>query len=459
MKERLTKKKSEAVLKEMTSQLREEILSGKRKYGEFLPSEKTLSQQFGINNKAVREGLDMLVSEQLIEKIPRVGNKVVKPGQTASSVVQFAYYNSLVTEAIVEQLIADFQRLHPHIRIKPVPIGPNDYFRTTTRLMDQGAIDVLSMNHTGFRMFKEKGGTDYLAAIEPDPGIYPFLTEAFRLNGQLKVKPLIFSPLILCYNKTHFQDSGLPEPDGSWRWKQLFEAADLLAEKGKRLGFYCHFLSQNRWPVLFIQSGATFERNASGTFRIGGTPFMDGLRAGRELVMMQNRKPLLLSENDSDAEQLFFHGKVSVIMTTYFRLNHYAAQHPEVAFDLAPLPYLHEPRTLLQVVGLAICSGSAVKPDAKCFVDYVTSYRAQWRIRRHTLSIPALKEAAEWTGAEIGYRPSRFWMYREMAPAFRSFDDLNLSQDQLLRFVREAKLYWSGIETEEGVCQRLEEVL
>lgn len=459
MKERLTKEKSEAVLAIMTSQIREEILSGKRKYGEFLPSEKTLSQQFGINNKAVRQGLDLLVSEQLIEKIPRVGNKVVRPERTARSVVQFAYYNSLITEAVVEQLIADFHRLHPHIRIKPVPIGPNDYFRTTTQMMDQGAIDVLAMNHTGFRLFKEMGETDYLASIEPDSGMYPFLTEAFRLNGQLKVKPMIFSPLILCYNKKHFQDGGLPEPDGSWRWKQLFEAADLLAEKGKRLGFYCHFLSQNRWPVFLLQSGATFQRNESGTFQICGTPLMDGLRAGRELVMMQNRNPLLLSENDSHAEELFFNGKVSAIMTTYIRLNHYSVLDPEFAFELAPLPYLNEPKTLLQVVGLAIYSRSAVKPGAKCFVDYMTSYRAQLMIRQQTLSIPALKEAAEWTGTEIGYRPSRFFMYRDMTSAFRSFDDLNLSQDQLLRFVREAKLYWSGIETEEGVCRRLEEVL
>lgn len=459
MKERKTQKQSEAVLEEMVSQLREEILSGQRKHGEFLPSEKTLSLQFGINNKAVRQGLDILVSEQLIEKIPRVGNKIVRPGRTESSVVQFAYYNSLVTEAIVEQLIADFQQLHPHIRIKPVPIGPNDYFRTTTSLMEQGAVDVLSMNHTGFRMFKERGGTDYLASIESDPGIYSFLTEAFRYNGELKVKPMIFSPLILCYNRTHFQNSGIPEPDGSWRWKQLFEAADRLAEKGKRLGFYCHFLSQNRWPVFMLQSGAAFKRNANGTFRICGTPLMDGLRAGRELVKMQNRNPLVLSENDSDAEELFFTGKVSTIMTTYIRLNHYAAQHPEVAFDLAPLPYLHEPSTLLQVVGLAVYNWSAVKPDAKCFVDYMTSHRAQQMVRQHTLSIPALKEASEWTGAETGYRPSRFLMYRDMTSAFRLFDDLNLSQDQLLRFVQEAKLYWSGIETEERVCQRLEEVL
>lgn len=459
MKERLTKKQSEAALEEMISRIREEILTGNRKYGEFLPSERTLSQQYGINNKAVRQGLDILVSEQLIEKIPRVGNKIVKPARTASSVVQFAYYNSLVTEAVMEQLIADFQQLYPHIRIRPVPIGPNNYFRTTTQLMDQGAVDVLSINHSGFRGFKELGGTDYFEASEPDPDMYPFLTEAFMLNGQLKVKPMMFSPLILCYNKNHFRESGLPEPDGSWRWKQLFEAAEKLTKKGERLGFYCHFLSQNRWPVFFLQTGATFQRNARGTFQICGTALMDGLRAGRELVMMQNRNPLLLSENDSDAEKLFFSGKVSTIMTTYIRLNHFSVLNPEFAFDMAPLPYLHEPRTLLQVVGLAIYSRSAVKPGAKCFVDYMTSYRAQLIIRQRTLSIPALKEAAEWTGAEIGYRPSRFSMYRDISPTFRSFDDLNLSQDQLLRFVREAKLYWSGIETEEGVCQRLEEVL
>ncbi|MDF2716477.1 MAG: GntR family transcriptional regulator, partial [Paenibacillus sp.] len=400
-----------------------------------------------------------LVSEQLIEKIPRVGNRVVQPERETNTVVQFAYYNSLVTEAAMEQLIADFQQLYPHIRIKPVPIGANDYFRTKTTLMDQGTVDVLTVNHTGFRVFREMGGTDYWDSLEPNPGHYPFLTEAFRYNGQLKVKPMIFSPLILCYNKKHFHDSGIREPDGSWRWKQLFEAEGRLTKKGERLGFYCHLLSQNRWPVLFLQSGATFHKEANGKFKLCGTPFMDGLRAGRELVMMQNRNPLLLSENDHHAEQLFFSGKVSSIMTTYIHLNQYLASYPELAFDLAPLPYLHKQTTLLQSVGLAIYSRSAVKASALCFVDYMTSYRAQLIIRQQTISIPALKQAAEWTGEEKGYRPSRFYMYLDIIPTFRLFDDLNLTHDQLGRLAKEAKLYWSGIETEEGVCQRLEEVL
>jgi multiple sugar transport system substrate-binding protein len=355
-------------------------------------------------------------------------------------------------------LLSDFHKLHPNIRIQPTCIQPGNFLDAFTDLLDREAVDVISINHQDLRVMVNHNCLDELEKLEPNHQHYPFLTETMMIDGNLNVQPFIFTPLVLCYNKDHFLEKRIPEPDSSWRWNDLYECANQLAIENKRLGFYCHLLSRTRWPVFLLQSGEIFKRNEQGKFKIRGTAIMDSIRASRDMVLMINRNPLILSENDADTEELFFNGKVSMIMTTYLSLNH-QTKKPDFQFDVAPLPYMNEPKSLLQVIGLAVCSRSKEKDAANKFVEYMTSYRAQLLIRQKTLSIPASKMAAEWSGKENMYRPSRFYMYREIIPTFQVPTDLNITLREIDLFIREVKLYWSGLETEEAVCDRLEDLL
>ena len=441
-------------LQRMINQIRQEILSGSIKHGEFLPSEKILAKKYGISNVTVRQGLDVLVEERLIEKIPRVGNRVNQPEIHGIKTVKFAYYKSMIQEAALEQLVSSFHEKYPNIGVNLISV---DDPSKMVEIMESEQFDVLTINHNGFLKYKEHNGKDVFESFDFDAETYPFLKEPLSMNGQLKAKPFIFSPLVLCYNKDHFQEKELLEPDSGWQWGELFEIADKLAVDHERLGFYCHILSHNRWPVFLMQSGERFRTNEEGQVAICNSRLMDGMKACRDLVSLLNRNPFL-SENDEDAEELFFNGKVSMIMTSYMRLNHYA-HDLQFPFELAPLPYLNEPATLLQVIGLAVNHRSTVKESARCFIDYMTSYEAQLMIRQHTLSIPAHKRAAEWSGEEKIYRPSRFFLYRDIIPTYRLIDWLNLRQVELNKFRTKAKLYWSGLVTEDQVCRQLEELL
>ena len=445
-------------LDRMVSAIRDEILSGVRKEGEFLPSEKALAKTYQLSNKSVRQGLDELVAQRLIEKIPRVGNRVVGLSGGSAATLKFGCHPSLFQEAAMDTLLAEFRKQHPDIRVELVSVPSLNSFHAVRKLLDNGMLDVMTMNYNGFDDFRENNGFGLLETLDPNPSVYPFLTEVMSWEGRLKAQPFIFTPLILCYNRDHFREKNVPEPDSSWRWIDLFEQASKLAVDNERLGFYFHFPSTNRWPVFLLQSGINFERDEQGKFSVRGAELVESLRACRELIYMQNRFPLFLSEKDADAEELFFSGKVSMIMTTYLSLNHHERKTP-FQFDLAPLPYLKDPKTLLMVVGLAVNRNSIMKESARKFVDFLVSYRAQLIIRQKTLSIPSLKPAAEWMGKEIMYRPSRFHVYREIIPTYRVFSALRMSMRELDQFYREAKLYWSGLETEETVAERLDRLL
>ncbi|WP_158289722.1 extracellular solute-binding protein [Paenibacillus flagellatus] len=459
MGERPNRNTFQARLDSLVEDIRNDIRNGVFREGDYLPSEKAYAKRYRLSNTSVRQGLEQLVAERLIEKIPRVGNKVVRRTREDVVVLKFGCHRSLLQEAAMKALVAEFHKKNPDIRVELVGLssGLNSY-AVVKPMIDEGAVDLFTMNYNGFADFRANGGLDELETVEPHPHVYPFLTEAMTHEGRLKARPFLFTPLILCYNKAHFREKGVLEPDSGWRWSTLFEQAEKLAVENERLGFYVHFPSSNRWPVFLLQSGLRFDRDERGRIAVDGARLMDSLRVCRELIYLQNRFPLFLSEKDADAEELFFSGKVSMIVTTYLSLNHHE-RPDDFEYDLAPLPYLNDPKTLLMLVGVAINARSERKESARRFADFLVSYEAQLLLRQRTLSIPSLKPAAEWTGKELGYRPSRFHVYRDIIPTFRTFGALNLSIRELDALYREAKLYWSGLETEEAALRRLEGLL
>lgn len=446
-------------MESMVRTIRDEIRTGKLKDGDFLPSEKAYAKAYRLSNKSVRQGLDILVSERLVEKIPRVGNKIVRGADEARTTLKLGYYTSLLEQAALETLIEQFHERHPGIRVELVPLPSSHTVQALKPLLRDGAVDLLTISAPGFADFVENGeAEEEFETLALEPHVYKFLTKTMSCNGELKAQPFLFSPLILCYNRAHLRKMDVPEPDSGWSWDDLFEYSSKLNADNERIGFYFHFPSYNRWPVFLLQSGMAFHRDEEGRIDLGGDKLQGALRICQQLIARQNRFPLLLSEQEADAEKLFFAGKVSMIMTTYFSLNAYRHQ-TQVKYDIAPLPYGGENRTLLLAIGLAVSRRSERKDSAKLLLDFLMSYRSQLMIRQSTLSIPSLKPAAEWAGVEKMYRPSRFHLYREIIPTFAVHSTLKLSIEELQLFQREARLYWSGLETEEALLERLGRML
>lgn len=444
-------------LDEMVELLRDDIYAGKLPVDKYLPSEAELAKRFHLSNNTVRKGLDVLVQEGLIEKIPKVGNRVAAPAPDGSVVVRFGYHNTVAREADIHRLLEQFRQRHPHIRVQALQLPTENFYNALREYMNANMLDVVTMNDINFEVLKERDMVGLLDPLESGPSIYPFLTNAFSADGKQIVRPFLFSPVILCYNRDHFEQNRLPEPDSGWSWDDLFRVAKRLAVPGERFGFYYELHTGNRWPVFLLQSGVTFEPERRGKRKLSGTRLPDGLDVCRDLLRMDDVFPAMLSASNADVEELFAQGKVSMIMTTYLNLN--KLLRSDIAFEIAPLPTFHEHRTLMIAIGLAVNRKSKVLHAARLLADYLTSYEAQLTIRQQTLSLPAHKQAAEWKGEETAYRPSRFNMYREIVPTFRSIADLKLKTTELLLVVKEARLYWSGLQDREAMCRNIERAL
>ncbi|PYI54025.1 extracellular solute-binding protein [Paenibacillus flagellatus] len=441
---------------DMIASLRDDIGMGRYAPGDFLPSEFHLIERFRLSKNSVRKGLERLVEQGLIEKVPRVGTRVVRSGAPTRVTIKLGYFATLIDDASLLALIDRFHRTEPNVAVQPVPLPSYRHPAELADFLSREPIDVFTVNVPMFEDLSDVAPiAELLEPLGRLDGVYPFLYRPFSERGELYVQPFVFSPLVLGYNQSHFAQAGLQEPDSGWTWHDVSEAAKRLSERG-HIGFYMHYLSVNRWPLFMLQNRTTFERAADGRLVFDRDRFRRANGLGAALMAGQNVASAFLSEKDADAEMLFRQQKVSMIVSSYFSLN--ALRDSALDYDIAPLPYDGEAATLLLPIGFGIHKHGGRKHAAKAFVDYCLSEEAQVLVRRTTLSIPALKRAAEWTGDEGLNRPSRFFLYRDIVPTFRQYADIGIRYRELERMRAELKLYWAGLDDIDTVCDRIEAI-
>ncbi|MDI4645937.1 extracellular solute-binding protein [Cohnella hashimotonis] len=423
--------------------IRTDIINGIRQDGTYLPAESALAKQYQLSNKSIRKGLDQLVEEGLIQKIDRVGS-MVTPRPKASITLNFGCPISLTTDFLIDDLIAEFGRRNPGIHVRRITLNHLSYAQSAQEMIDNGLLDVVAFNSPQFQEWTEEGLVPLLEKLESDPDIYPIAEEAFIVDGVSYAKPISFSPVVLCYNKRHFREAGIHEPDSYWTWSDLMRESTRLSKARGRHGIYFLPASENRYPVFLLQGMNRRPSGANG--REPGDDMQRGLQALNGLIGNREVFPNYWAQGNDETVQLFAEGQVSVILCTYFNLNEFA--HLPLEYDICPLPSLQRgdpQRTLLLSIGMSLVRHSKWKEAARRFVDFLASADAQNVIRERTASIPARKASAEQPTAEGRNQPSRYAMFREMFPSFSYHRDLGLQIKDLKQFTKWLKEYWSDM--------------
>mgnify|MGYP002479922185 CR=1 FL=1 len=444
-------------LDHMVQTLRNDIITGKLPCGTFIPSISRLSKQYKLSVNSVQKGLDQLVAESLIERMPRVGIRVKDSTQHATVSISFGYYPSLIHEIDLNRLIASFHEKFPQIRVKIVPLQYVNYLEVANYYLKNEIVDVIAINHFNFNQFRHQYDdlTEIFEPLDDEPGLYRYLLPQFRENDKLLVQPIVFSPVILCYNKNHFVERNVPEPPMEWKWTDFMDILKKL-ENHEKLAFYFYPSTINRWPIFILQSGIDFAAEPAKKINWASDSIVDSIQTCYNLIHRQNMFSILLAENDFHVEQMFAEQKISVMMTSYFNIN--KLKNVSFPFDIAPLPYVRVPKTLLLTIGLALNRRSRQKEAARIFIQHLISYESQLHIRKHTYSIPALQQAAEWEGDEIGFRPPRFNIYRDISHTFGLVSDLRLQPEEMEQLIMTMNMYWVGIQSKEATVSQLSKI-
>lgn len=448
-------------LQTMIDEVRDKIRDGTYPKDSYLPSESALAKQFQLSNNTVRKGLAQLVEEGLIVKIDKVGSKVTGAKHFSKTTLNIVGYPMNNRDLDLPGIIKDFQSLYPSIQITwndHLPRGSfvlGQYVPNVVECICRATADLILLDHLQLRQLIESGHADLLDEVEPAEETFSFLNEAFMVEGRMYVQPVIFSPVVLGYNREHFRQAGLQEPDSGWRWDDLIRAAVRLTVPNERNGFYFYRISENRWPLLLLQSGMPFSGAYDDEEKIDyrGTRLLDSIRLYGELTGNNAFFPNYMSESPHDTSRLFLEGKISMTLLTYSSMND--LKHSDLDYDISAVPFIHTPVTLLTIMGMIVNKNSQNKEAAQLFADFIRSRETQESIRRRTLSLPAMKPAAIMPVRDNFNRPIHDSLFREIIPSYRTTSDLNMPVRKFEPLLHLLKLFWSDLIDETALCEQL----
>lgn len=435
----------------MIRTLKSEIEEGRYGPGDDLPSEKALAARFGLSNISVRKGLATLAEEGWIEKIPNVGNRVLH--RRPPVVLTLGLNETTMRNTALSVLLEQFERKYDWITVKLKTYASSPSYERA----NEDSIDVFTLNDTQFQLLREHGGTGLFEELPEDPDIHSFLNELFAIEGQSLLRPIVFAPVVLCYNKRHFREKGLAEPTGGWTWNDLARCAARLTE-GEKYGFAFHLPDVNRWPIFLLQSGDRRRRYEQPQRSDIVSRLLAGARQCKELVHNREVFPIYMSESNADIDRMFLGGKLSMVLASYMALNDW--KNADLEYDVSPVPFIREPRTIVIATGAGVAAASGHKEEARLLVDYLSSDQAQRLIRTNTLSVPAKPGAEEagWGGG-ISNIPSRYMLYREMIFSYRTHRDLPLAVSSIGKLSGYLRAYWAHMIAEEELRNRFDELL
>ncbi|MFC3771900.1 extracellular solute-binding protein [Paenibacillus sp. GCM10012303] len=454
MKKKPTHEQFQKQLDHMVQTLRADILEGKYATGDYLPSELEQAKMFRLSNKSVRKGLDILNAEGWIEKIPRVGSRVLAKRETVRLTVGINRTDEVNMK--LSGLAELFCKRYPWIELEFVPFvsdlgGPGDQRKLAE-------FDAIVINHLQFQRMKESGHLPLFAPLPEKREIYPFLSGLFKDGGMHYVYPIIFSPIVLCYNKRHFRERGLAEPDGSWTWDDLVRNAIELTNGNGRFGFAFYLLNENRWPLFWLQAGEDLRQEGRSPESLRHSRLMDAARLCKSIISNRDFFPMFLSENNREINAMFQEGRLSMVINSYMGMNDWQ-ESPGLEYDVSPLPYMNEPITLMISQGVGVLKQTGHPEEAMLLADFLTSLPGQQYIGSHTLSIPSHWGADSSPNKKAFAVPGRYSMYREMMFSYRTHASLGIPALSYSHIFKHVRAYWADLIDERELCERMAEAL
>jgi multiple sugar transport system substrate-binding protein len=387
----------------------------------------------------------------------------------------FAYVN---WTAMNRERIRLFEAQNPELKVRLVT---GDYSKLLTMAAGGVAPDVAYIDYVYIPYFAKRGVVaclDERVAQEPEGFLdrfFPCTLQGVRYRGGLYGLPDAWSPVLLYYNKSLFDERNrahpeepLTYPGPAWTWDDFRRAARLLTadlDGDGRTDRYGALVpgSHHRWPIFVWQNGGEVT-SADHRRCLMDTPEAIGaIQFLHDLMFVDQSMPSAHTQIEGVAEQdmnrWFAEQRIAMILTT----RYYQKDLAEVGgfqWDVAPLPQRRN-RSTIYIGGTWVLFSQSLRHDAA------------WRLMRF-LSDDASSEmsmacgralaANRYTAARLtdhpGTPPANDRAFVEFGDLARpkQFEYLDISKSCFDAF-QEIDLVRQGLRTPEDACRNYTRIM
>jgi multiple sugar transport system substrate-binding protein len=282
--------------------------------------------------------------------------------------------------------------------VELVTVGRNDHLtRLSTAFASGDAPDVFLINYREYAPFVQRGA---VAAVGPLlerervdlADYYDEPLRAFTYDGALQCMPQNISSLVVYWNRALFERAGVAPPKAGWSWAEFVGTAAALTADGVR-GVGIDPSITRMAPFIWSSGGTIVDDDAAPTRTTLHEP---GARAALQAML-----DLIATGATPTRDELAAQGVAEQFMTG--RLAMFLSSRVEVPalreqrgldFDVAGLPVLGEPATVLHSDAYCVASSSEAKEAAAKFVAYAVGQQGQTVTALGGRTVPSLRSVA-----------------------------------------------------------------
>ena len=305
------------------------------------------------------------------------------------------------------QFNAEFEAAHPGVRVQVEQIPGHGQYAPKVVMMHVSGNppDVIQLDASSGAVFMDNGVVRDLSpyiAQDPDFDLSIFFEQVvnvFSRGERLYSIPLDFTPMVMYYNKTMFDEAGLPYPQPGWSWADFLDLAQKLTirpnpdEPPTQYGF--NFENVMPFWVLWLWTNGGDVLSPDGTQATGYFDSPESIEAMQFLIDLAHKYHVTptLAERDAAGVDLFLDKRAAMDLKGHWLMIDYRARGIEVG--VAPLPTNNvEPSTVAYESGLSITTGAKHPDLAWEYIKHFTSESVQKRRVASGLAISGNKRAA-----------------------------------------------------------------
>ncbi len=299
---------------------------------------------------------------------------------------------------VVAQLVRDFEREHPGIRVRVQQIPWSAaHEKVLTAIVGRATPDIAQMGNTWIPEMATLGALTPIPLPQADSSYFPGILATNVVNDTLYGLPWYADTRVLFYRKDLLERAGYRSIPESWAgWREAMVAVKRNQGPGK----YAIFLPINEWPPLAIlglqQGSPLIDAQAHGAFR------QPAFARAFDFLLSLYRDGLAPSVNNNEIANLyqeFARGTFAMYITGPWNLGEFRRRLPpelQHAWGTAPLPGPTGAASGLSLAGgssLVVFRASRNRALALELIEYLSRPEQQSRFYRLTGDLPARRDA------------------------------------------------------------------
>ncbi len=183
--------------------------------------------------------------------------------------IRYAFWGNPAAIGVEKEIIEEFEKAYPTIKVEPIAVGYNDYHTKLLTLIAGGqAPDVMRIDSFYFADFlRVKALLDITKFIKRDHVKVESYYQAGLLDSMNKGKyyglPWSTAPYYMIVNLKMFKDAGIPVPSPDWQWNDFIRISKALTKgegANRQYGFADDFQMSHILPWVWGDGGDLFDK-------------------------------------------------------------------------------------------------------------------------------------------------------------------------------------------------------